>query len=80
MFEQFKEFLADETGAVTVDWVVLTAALCALGMACVLVIIGPMRDRGLAASAVMESYEINAQFDDQAEVDAVMAAAASTLQ
>lgn len=26
-----QDFLADESGAVTVDWVVLTAAICTLG-------------------------------------------------
>ena len=31
MFEVAKRFLADETGAVTVDWVVLTAAIVGLG-------------------------------------------------
>jgi hypothetical protein len=29
---RFKEFLRDETGAVTVDWVVLTAAVVGLGL------------------------------------------------
>ncbi|WP_308915648.1 hypothetical protein [Jannaschia sp. LMIT008] len=29
----FKTFLSDESGAVTVDWVVLTAALVGLGLA-----------------------------------------------
>ena len=31
MIKFFKNFSADETGAVTVDWVVLTAAVVALG-------------------------------------------------
>ncbi|MCB1389516.1 MAG: hypothetical protein H6898_17185 [Rhodobacter sp.] len=31
----FKSFLADESGAVTVDWVVLTAAIVGLGLAVV---------------------------------------------
>lgn len=29
---RFKKFLADDTGAVTVDWVVLTAAVVGLGL------------------------------------------------
>ncbi len=33
----FKEFLADESGAVTVDWVVLTAAVVGLGFSIILV-------------------------------------------
>ncbi|GFE51513.1 hypothetical protein So717_32660 [Roseobacter cerasinus] len=36
MFNVFKRFGKDETGAVTVDWVVLTAAV--VGLAAVLVI------------------------------------------
>ena len=31
MLNFIKNFRADEDGAVTVDWVVLTAAVCALG-------------------------------------------------
>ena len=33
VFAMFKSFLSDETGAVTVDWVVLTATVMGLGMA-----------------------------------------------
>ncbi len=33
MFKLFKSFNDDETGAVTVDWVVLTAAIIGLGVA-----------------------------------------------
>ena len=33
MTKFFKTFLADESGAVTVDWVVLTAAIVGLGLA-----------------------------------------------
>ncbi|MGB5863523.1 MAG: hypothetical protein WBG95_04430 [Sulfitobacter sp.] len=33
MFYKFKSFRADEDGAVTVDWVVLTAAVCGLALA-----------------------------------------------
>ena len=32
-FKLFKKFNAEEDGAVTVDWVVLTAAIVGLGMA-----------------------------------------------
>lgn len=35
-----KNFRADESGAVTVDWVVLTAAVVGLGLA-VMAVIGP---------------------------------------
>lgn len=33
LFANFKSFAADESGAVTVDWVVLTAAIVGLGIA-----------------------------------------------
>ena len=33
LFEMIKTFKADEDGAVTVDWVVLTAAIVGLGLA-----------------------------------------------
>lgn len=36
----FKNFAKDESGAVTVDWVVLTAAIVGLGLA-VMSIVGP---------------------------------------
>ena len=39
-----KTFAADETGAVTVDWVVLTAALAGLGVAVMVSISDGMED------------------------------------
>ena len=38
MKDLFKAFLASESGAVTVDWVVLTAALVGLGLAVMAVV------------------------------------------
>ena len=35
LFKLFKKFHNDESGAVTVDWVVLTAAIVGLGLAVV---------------------------------------------
>jgi hypothetical protein len=40
MLQTFKTFASDEAGAVTVDWVVLTAALVGLGLAVMGVIAG----------------------------------------
>jgi Flp pilus assembly pilin Flp len=37
-------FIADESGAVTVDWVVLTAALVGLGLAVMAVVSGGVED------------------------------------
>ena len=39
LFNLFKTFRSDESGAVTVDWVVLTAALVGLGV----VVLGTVR-------------------------------------
>lgn len=40
LFDMIKKFRNDESGAVTVDWVVLTAAIVGLGIA-VVVAVGP---------------------------------------
>ena len=36
MLDYLDDFLSDETGAITVDWVVLTAAIIGLGLAVIL--------------------------------------------
>lgn len=43
-FATFKDFLSAEDGAVTVDWVVLTAALVGLGLAVISVVSGGMEN------------------------------------
>ena len=43
-FDTFKTFLSAEDGAVTVDWVVLTAALVGLGLAVISVVSGGMEN------------------------------------
>lgn len=42
----FKSFRADESGAVTVDWVVLTAAIVGLGMVVMKTVGGGIQDLG----------------------------------
>lgn len=44
MLNAIKTFKADESGAVTVDWVVLTAALVGLGLAVMGVVSGGIED------------------------------------
>jgi Flp pilus assembly pilin Flp len=44
MLNAIKTFAADESGAVTVDWVVLTAALVGLGLAVMTVISGGLEN------------------------------------
>ncbi|MGZ2258599.1 hypothetical protein [Roseobacter sp. A03A-229] len=52
MFNAFKSFKEDEAGAVTVDWVVLTAAV--VGLATVLVI--ELRAGSAGLTAQTETY------------------------
>ena len=44
----FKTFKNDESGAVTVDWVVLTAAIVGLGMVVMTTVGGGIEDLGVA--------------------------------
>lgn len=44
MTKLFKNFFADESGAVTVDWVVLTAAIVGLGIAVMASVSGGLQD------------------------------------
>jgi len=43
-FMKIKTFLSNESGAVTVDWVVLTAAIVGLGLAVMSVVSGGIED------------------------------------
>jgi len=61
-----KLFLADETGAVTVDWVVLTAALVGLGLASMAVVSAGVEDLSGDMRTQMESQEISTSFGSAA--------------
>ena len=52
-------FLADESGAVTVDWVVLTAALVGLGLAVMSVVSGGIETLSTSISDDLGSIEPN---------------------
>ncbi len=56
MLNMIKNFAADESGAVTVDWVVLTAAVVGLGLA-VLSVVRP----GVATMSGNIATELNAE-------------------
>lgn len=75
MLVKFKTFLANESGAITVDWIVLTAACVALGLLVIMMISGSVRDNSTEVSAIMEAYEINDDFDTEAEIAALQQAA-----
>ena len=46
LFDLIKTFSKDESGAVTVDWVVLTAAIVGLGIAVIVAVGGGVRSLG----------------------------------
>ena len=58
----FKNFAANESGAVTVDWVVLTAAIVGLGLAVMSVVSGGIQnlsqdiDTGLAGLQLEDNF------------------------
>ncbi|MEO0381507.1 MAG: hypothetical protein AAF252_14660 [Pseudomonadota bacterium] len=58
MVRFLNEFLRDEDGAVTVDWVVLTAAVVALAVA----IVVALTNGSVGVSAGVESFMSNWQF------------------
>lgn len=55
MIERVKTFLKDESGAVTVDWVVLTAAVVGLAVALVL----QLENGAMGVSAGVEAFLAN---------------------
>ena len=54
-FANIKNFAADESGAVTVDWVVLTAAIVGLGIAVVASVRGGVTTMGENISSALTS-------------------------
>ena len=61
-FKLAKRFARDEDGAVTVDWVVLTAAVVGLGMAVGAAIRGGVQDLTQDASSAMTDYDLSTTF------------------
>ena len=58
MFNFIKTFRADEDGAVTVDWVVLTAAIVGLGIAVIQVVGNGTVALGAKISSQLEAQTI----------------------
>ena len=56
------DFILDESGAITVDWVVLTAALVGLGLAAMAVVSGGIEDLSGDIDAQLASQEISTAF------------------
>jgi Flp pilus assembly pilin Flp len=59
----FKSFKSDESGAVTVDWVVLTAAIVGLGMVVMVAVGGGIQ--GLGNSIVDDLGERASGYENQ---------------
>ncbi|MHA7888296.1 MULTISPECIES: hypothetical protein [Roseicyclus] len=63
MTNLIKNFAQSESGAVTVDWVVLTAALVGLGLAVMAVVSGGIQDlSGEIQASLLEADPSNATF------------------
>ncbi|MCC5959870.1 MAG: hypothetical protein JJU08_11070 [Rhodobacteraceae bacterium] len=58
LFANIKNFAADESGAVTVDWVVLTAAIVGLGIAVIASVSGGVNNLADRISTSVAGTEI----------------------
>jgi len=63
IFTFAKSFRNDEEGAVTVDWVVLTAAIVGLGIAVYGVVSGGIQNLSQQIDTQLETDQINTSFD-----------------
>ncbi|MDO6615860.1 Flp family type IVb pilin [Pacificibacter sp. 1_MG-2023] len=57
-FKLYKNFQADEDGAVTVDWVVLTSAIVGLGVAVLATVSSGTKDLGSKISSNLASRTV----------------------
>ncbi len=62
MTKLFKNFFADESGAVTVDWVVLTAAIVGLGIAVMTTVSGGLQDLSGEIETQLTGQAISTEF------------------
>ncbi len=74
LFANVKNFFADESGAVTVDWVVLTAAIVGLGIAVMASVSNGLQDVSGKIEAQLTGTTITSSFDDAAPADPAPAA------
>ena len=59
LFNLLKTFRDDESGAVTVDWVVLTAAIVGLGIAVIAAVSGGVNDLAGGISEALTGADVN---------------------
>ena len=57
-----RRFKADETGAITVDWVVLTASIVALGVMVVALLNGNLGSVGAKVNTFLSSQTVTTTF------------------
>jgi len=57
-------FLKDESGAVTVDWVVITSGVVGLGLATMAVVSGGVQSTSNSVGGTMTGFEISSSFGD----------------
>ena len=62
MFDVFKRFQYDESGAVTVDWVVLTAAIVGMGTVVITTIAGGALDHSTGLGAHLLAEELTTSY------------------
>jgi len=62
MLNMIKNFAADESGAVTVDWVVLTAAIVGLGLAVMTVISNSTETLTKKVGTAMDGMTVSTNF------------------
>ena len=60
MASKFVRFFKDEAGAVTVDWVVLTAAIVGLGIAVISTVSAGALDHAAGLSANLDAKSVSA--------------------
>lgn len=69
--EMIKTFATSESGAVTVDWVVLTAAIVGLGLAVMAVVSGGIEDlSGNISGALTNTDPLSNPFNNSNQFDA----------
>jgi Flp pilus assembly pilin Flp len=62
-------FLQDESGAVTVDWVVITSGVVGLGLATMTVVSGGVETASGNASGTMTGFEISSSFEPLSSIE-----------
>ncbi|MEM9708058.1 MAG: hypothetical protein AAF871_04645 [Pseudomonadota bacterium] len=62
MLDMVRSFVVEEDGAVTVDWVVITAAICGFGVAVTLLLRDVTTDEATSVGTALERLDIRTTF------------------